>query len=248
MLETTNTDVFTNDFYEREKEKFKVQPGSFGSAKISVLPKITGRLDGYMYKWFGTLYNVPVLHVGNKLWMSVSPMEVQSHHMPIQFAVGRVGVAGLGMGYYVQRILELDVVKEVVVYELNPDVIGLYRNNFGDHPKLTIVNGNFYDIKDEEFDFFYSDIYATGNDLQAIEDMANFMDKNPNVSMYHFWTLESMLFEMIAKGYADDIPAVWQMRYFPFISNFLESDKQTMCNILGSGKKIRDAFIDVGLM
>lgn len=46
--------------------------------------------------------------------------------MAIQLAHGRVGTAGLRLGYFVQRVLEKPEVECVMVYALNDDVLQLY--------------------------------------------------------------------------------------------------------------------------
>lgn len=248
MTAKTNVNIFSKEYYDQEKAKFEVQPSKVGKAEIEIVPKISGRIDGYMYKDFGVLENVPVFTIDGKLWMSLTPMEVQSHYFPINAATGRVGVAGLGMGYYVQQILDKPDVEEVVVYEVDSDTIELYKRNFGKHEKLAILQKDFHDIKGESFDFFYCDIYATQCDSAAIPDMADFLDKNPDVVDYHFWTFEHMLLEMLNAGFAMELPRSWLRTYYPFLQQFLQSDKKNMANIQGNGKRLYEKFADVGLV
>ena len=248
MTAKTNVNIFSKEYYDQEKAKFEVQPGKVGKAEIEIVPKISGRIDGYMYKDFGVLENVSVFTIDGKLWMSLTPMEVQSHYFPINAATGRVGVAGLGMGYYVQRILDKPDVKEVVVYEVDSDTIELYKRNFGKHEKLAILQKDFHDIKGESFDFFYCDIYATQCDSAAIPDMAGFLIKNPNVDRYHFWTFEAMLLEIMHAGLATELPHSWLETYYPVLQQFFQSDKRKLANIRGCGEELYEAFVDAGLM
>ena len=95
-----------------------------------------------------------------------------------------VGVAGLGIGYYVQRILDTEDVAEVIVYEINQNVIDVYLKNFGHHEKVTIKNEDVRTITGEYFDFFYNDIYKNVLDENVIKDMALIINNN-EIDRYH---------------------------------------------------------------
>lgn len=79
--------------------------------------------------WFSDLVprkftNSVLLHVPtNRLWMSLSPLELESHALHIAAAHGKVLVAGLGMGMYLFNILRKPEVTEVHVLESDPSVI-----------------------------------------------------------------------------------------------------------------------------
>lgn len=201
-----------------------------GNISIKYKDDISGRIDGYMYKNFTTLKNIPVLLEKDDVWMSVTPMEIDSHWLPIRLASGRVGVAGLGLGYYIQNILDKDNVDEVIVYEINDDVINLYRKNFGEHPKLTILKENVRELKNEEFDFFYCDIYPNLVDDKAVEDMKLIKDNN-NIDLYYFWTMEYFFinavqdnnFEIYSK-YLSTIPFSLFNGFMDWLNYFMESD------------------------
>ena len=73
---------------------------------------------------------VPMLHgptSGDKnFWMSLTPMEVFSLRPGIEAASGRVLIAGLGMGWLTQKILEKPDVKHVTQIELCQEVINFF--------------------------------------------------------------------------------------------------------------------------
>jgi hypothetical protein len=244
---TTSTNYnhpFSRGYHESELEKIKIEPREY---KDIVLKKetINGRLDGYMYKDYVIDYeNVPVLFIDNTLWMSITPMEIESHYMPIKFAKGSVGVGGLGLGYYVQRILDKEEVTDIVVYETNQDVIDFYIDNFGSHEKLRFIKQDVREMKNQTFDFFYCDIYAQQLDLDAVKDMA-LLTGNNNISHYHFWTIEGVLLEMLLEGH--QIPLMWRNRYGKFISDLID-EKENMLNPLGVGDDFYDEFIDYRLI
>lgn len=222
MFNVVKDNPFTKEFYEQELNKVKFPPSNNGRVSIEHF-KLEGRLDGFMYMDFVVDYpKAPIFKIDGRTWMSVTPMEVESHYMPIQLANGRVGVGGLGLGYYTQRILELDRVEEVVVYELDKDVIDIYMQNFGEHPKLTIHNQSVLEVQNEEFDFFYNDIYESGGELDAIEHMRTLMDNNC-IDTYHYWTMEMSILALVNDGYDSDIPLLWRYIYFPFLTKLMET-------------------------
>lgn len=235
---------FSNEYFEKELKSFAISPQQYNNIDISFVD-VDGRYDGYMYKYFGSLKNIPVLRIDKKLWMSITPMEIQSHYMPILLAGGVVGVGGLGMGYYVQKILNKDTVVQVVVYETDQNIIDLYLKNFGEHPKLEIINQDVLTVKNKEFDFFYMDIYPSGMDDNVFKDMAILCENNM-IDIYHFWTLEAFVLELANEKYFSEIPWIWKMRYFPFLSELISS-KKGLCETVGMAENIIDMMEAVNL-
>jgi hypothetical protein len=242
-MKTKYVNPFTEEYVKSEIEAFKIKEScEYKGLKIVVRDVKAVRLDGYGYKDFGVKYEkVPTFYIDGESWMGLTPMEVESHYMPIKLAEGRVGVGGLGMGYYVQRILDKEDVHEVVVYELNQDVIDFYYQNFGKHEKLTILNESVLDIENEEFDFFYNDIYKEGMDYEAIDHMA-MLGANNMIGHYHFWTMEMMIFDMINSGHS--VPEYWKHVYADFILNLINT--KSILNLLGDGDNIFERFGDSG--
>lgn len=80
---------------------------------------------GYWSPWAHPVRKLWVLRNRGKVWMSVSPMEVesQSHHAAL--AHGNVLVAGLGMGVLVYNLLRNPRVKRVTVIEKERSVYDL---------------------------------------------------------------------------------------------------------------------------
>ena len=68
-----------------------------------------------------------VLVRSGKVWMSLTPMELESQAMHAFYARGTVVVAGLGMGMLLYNIARKPEVKHVVVIEKDPDVIELFK-------------------------------------------------------------------------------------------------------------------------
>lgn len=183
-------DIFNGKYYKQQISNYlDLEEKVVGSATLKyVTPK--GRLDGYMYKDFLLSGDtVPALYINNEVWMSLTPMEVESHYVPIARAKGKVGVAGLGLGYYVQEILEKEEVESIDVYEINQDVIDMYISNFGVNEKVNIINKDIFEVSGKSYDFFYCDIYLSQMDMSAIKDKGKICSVN-SIGDYFFWTQE----------------------------------------------------------
>jgi len=130
----------------------------------SGVPMAMGYFRELQFMTEGTL----VLKHNDKVWMSTSPMELESHMPHIDAAHGRVLVGGLGMGMYLKNILAKPEVTEVVLYEKSMPVWQLFCTTMnpwaweGWH-KLTIRNWTLFreEPDDEPFDYAYIDIWES---------------------------------------------------------------------------------------
>lgn len=227
MLEMI-TKAFDEAYFEKERtwsvNTYPKELVEKGSAKIKPILIKPGRLSGYMYRTFSpeTIETVG-LFINNQVWMSITPMEVESHYLPIQFAEGKVGVGGLGLGYYVNRILDSTLVDEVHVYETNEDVIALYLEQFCQHEKLTIHNEDVLDLKGESFSFFYMDIYADLLSDDVLPDMKKMLNAN-DIEHYHFWGMEVYVVTLMNSGEKVHIP-YGDMLYKAFVRDYVSENR-----------------------
>lgn len=79
--------------------------------------------------WSGAsiVAELPVLARGREVWMSLSPLEIESAEIGIRLARGHVVVMGLGMGWAAAATAMRDPVTAVTVVERDPDVLALHR-------------------------------------------------------------------------------------------------------------------------
>ena len=124
--------IFSTEYTINEIKKVKFH--EYQNKEIKVFYKTLSpfsALDGYM----GTRVEnkkelqIPIFTIKDKIWMSCTPMEMSSHYVPIRKAKGKVGVAGLGMGYYILRIMNKKSVKSKTGKQPWENNIGLPRNN-----------------------------------------------------------------------------------------------------------------------
>jgi hypothetical protein len=168
------------------------------TVKVHSAP-LNGRADEYFNKRFWTgEFEIPMMRIDGKLWMSITPLEIQSMILPIQRAWGYVGTGGLGMGYFPLKCAEKYDVTEVKVYENNKDVIDYFTQNFSHREgfeKIKIFEMDARDIKNESFSYFFMDIYQTQLPNQVLDDCNNFWKKGNQAGIYDIWCQEWALIQ-----------------------------------------------------
>lgn len=98
-------------------------------------------------------------------WMSLTPMEVFSLRPGIEAAEGRVLIAGLGMGWLTQQILEKPDVKHVTQIEICQEVIQFFGQPLDDMfpGKIDFMQGDIWNILPQldlkKFDSIIFDIW-----------------------------------------------------------------------------------------
>lgn len=170
-----------------------------------------GRLDDYLNKnWrIQQGWKVPAMWIDGRVWMSLTPMEIQSAYVPITLAGGVVGTAGLGLGYFPLRAASSPDVEEVHVYELNPKVIRFFMEAFKDRPEMEKIRIHEGDVRKEalyskktkgpSFDFFWMDVYRTLLPDEVIDDIRLF-EKSGSFDVYRFWGQERVVLDSLLAG------------------------------------------------
>ena len=180
---------------------------TIGNASFNKIPFTGGRMDGYLTDRFLTdEFPVARLCRHGRTWMSITPMELESHITHILEATGDVLVGGLGMGYYITEIIKKPEVTSVVVIEQDHEVIEAYNkliesnHEYFHNNKLTIVHGDLFEvlpkIKDQfKFNYAYLDIWldmcfdTLGEDFAKIKDLGGI-----NAHKVGFWGMEKFVY------------------------------------------------------
>ncbi|GKU27091.1 hypothetical protein [Clostridium folliculivorans] len=205
---------FEEEFYI---DKLKIYYDKFKNAKFNNLiinENYLNRLEGYLFLENELSYNNDKLQIleltnGERKYMQFSPKEVQGSFEAIKRVKGKVGVVGLGMGYFLQEILKKEEVTDIVVYEKDKDVISLYEANFSISEKVKLINCDAFEAQRETFDFFYVDIYNYELSKDVVNHFIKFNELH-NIENYLFWGMEHFLLsckvEEIAWVY---VPELW---------------------------------------
>lgn len=139
------------------------RPIARGDAKIDLQVFRGGMVRRYLSSdvHVNRSFDVARLLIKGEVFMSTWPLEIESHINPINWAKGSVYVGGLGLGYYIQSILDKKEVTEIVCVERDHGVIQMYEEVFGTHPKLTVLNDSVFHYRPQfNHDFAYIDIWS----------------------------------------------------------------------------------------
>jgi hypothetical protein len=143
---------------------------------------------------------VPVLIRDGVVWMSLTPMEIESHLVHAALARGHVVVCGLGLGYIVYKMLQNPKVKSITVVEECTDLIANFKSlvdgDWADDPKVTIVNSDaFTYVPPHTIDYLYVDISETLMD-SAVLRYTQAIQRNVKAKEVGFWGQELELIDL----------------------------------------------------
>lgn len=77
--------------------------------------------------FFETEFMFPVALENDRLWMSITPNEIETMKEAIEKAFGNVLNFGLGLGYYAYMISEKNNVDSITIVEMNENIIELFK-------------------------------------------------------------------------------------------------------------------------
>jgi spermidine synthase len=137
-----------------------------------------------------------LLHDG-QVWMSVTPVEIESQGLGVRLARGNVLIFGLGLGWAAAAAAMLPGVDRVTVVERDPDVLALHADCdiFGQLPeaarsRLALVEGDAFDWRpDRPVDLLLADIwlpFVEGDRFAEVKAM----QANVGAAAIHFWGQE----------------------------------------------------------
>jgi len=99
---------FSEEYTKREIKEYGLKTYSKNGIEVETRA-LEGRCDEYLNKAFFTgCINAPIMSIDGEIWMSLTPMEIQSHFVAIKRARGVVGTGGLGMGLLPRKPMSLE--------------------------------------------------------------------------------------------------------------------------------------------
>ena len=140
---------------------------------------------------------LPALSRRGEVWMSLTPMEIESARIGIGLSKGHVLIMGLGMGWAAAATAMRDAVTAVTVVEADPDVIALHRelDLFAQLPeaaraRLRIVQGDAYSYTpDAPVDLLMPDIWLPLINDRRVDEVRE-MQVNVGAAAVYFWGQE----------------------------------------------------------
>ena len=143
----------------REYGGVEMIPGDFVDGEGRVLPQLG---------WFDRSFEFPAIREDGRVWMTVTPNEINTILPAVHESRGKVLTYGLGLGYYAFHCLLKDEVESVTVVERNPAVIDMFRKHllpfFPRREALHIVQADAFDyaanvMSGEGFDTVFTDLW-----------------------------------------------------------------------------------------
>ncbi len=156
-----------------------------------VLPQL-----GYFTKDF----SFPAIYENNRLWMSVTPNEINTMKKPIDEAFGNVLTFGLGLGYFSYMASLKENVKTVTIVEKNQEAIDLFKQHilpkFKTDFKITIIKNDAYDflktMNDSTYDYVFVDIYHDASDGLLVYNHFKEMETKFLKTKFSYWIEETI--------------------------------------------------------
>lgn len=244
-MKTKRRNRFDDAYAQEEIEWYGLKEYNKNGVKVFSV-NMKGRADEFFNKrfWIGEI-TIPMFTVDKQLWMSLSPMEIQSAALAIDNAWGYVGTGGLGMGYFALKCAEKDNVHEVKVWEISRNVIDFFNESFKDRKgfeKIKVIEGDVREMEDQQFSFFYMDIYSSMLGDIVLEDMDNFWKNGNDAGQYHFWGQEKVLLQAVLNEmgiHIEDKESDYFQEFFASYFPFKDGDKEKM-----SKTRLYDEFRD----
>jgi hypothetical protein len=152
--------------------------------------------------FFETEFLFPAVLEEDRIWMTITPNEINTMKEPVEQAFGHVLTYGLGLGYYAYMVSEKANVESVTIVEANEDVIGLFTKyilpQFKNAPKVKIIKADAFvyardHMSEGNYDFVFTDLWHDVSDgIDMYLKMKKYEQQTPN-TVFTYWIEKSIL-------------------------------------------------------
>lgn len=151
--------------------------------------------------FFETEFTYPAVLEQERIWMTVTPNEIETMKEPVAAAFGRVLTFGLGLGYYAYMVSEKDNVDSVTIVEINEDVIHLFKRHilpqFKQAQKIRIVHGDAFDfarthLARNAYDYVFTDLWHDVSDGIDLYLRMKQVERQHPGTKFSYWIEKSM--------------------------------------------------------
>lgn len=160
--------------------------------------------EGRQYPQIGFFekeFMYPAILEEGRIWMTVTPNEIETMKEPVKQAFGKVLTFGLGLGYYAYMVSEKEDVDSITVVETNQDVINLFQTyllpQFKYRHKIKVIKADAFDYAQKfmaqgKYDFVFTDLWHDVSDgLDMYLKMKLFEKRCPN-TLFSYWIEKSI--------------------------------------------------------
>jgi len=151
--------------------------------------------------FFETEFQFPAILENNRIWMTITPNEIETMKEPVNEAFGNVLTFGLGLGYYAYMVSEKDNVESVTIVEMNEDVIRLFKTyilpQFKHAHKITIIQADAFEFAErhmakEQYDFVFTDLWHDVSDGRNMYTRMKTYEKQSPNTIFSYWIEKSI--------------------------------------------------------
>lgn len=145
--------------------------------------------------YFEEAFQYPAVYQNGRLWMSVTPNEINTMKEPISKARGKTLTFGLGLGYFAYMCAIKEDVTSVTIVEKDKSVIQLFEQNilpqFVCKDKISIICDDAFDfldkMRDGEYYYAFVDIYHDAGDGAEIYKKFKKQQNKFKTTQFDFW-------------------------------------------------------------
>lgn len=150
--------------------------------------------------FFEKEFKFPAIYENNRLWMSITPNEIETMEEAIEKANGNVLVLGLGIGYFPYMLSLKENVKSITIIEKSKDAIELFKKHI--YPQFTnkIVNiiemDAFEYLKDidKKINFVFADLWHDVSDGKEIYLKIKKYERKYKEIDFYYWIEKTIKF------------------------------------------------------
>ena len=177
-------DYIRNPYYEnipfnnKKIDSWQIKKGKYKPYELFVFDDFKYENDLVIPQvgYFNEPFYYLAVYDNNRLWMSITPNEINTMKEPINKAKGNVLTFGLGLGYFAYMCSLKDDVKSVTIVEKDERVIKLFKEYilpyFVSIEKINIIKEDAYvylsKMNDDMYDYVFVDIYHDAGDGKEV--------------------------------------------------------------------------------
>jgi hypothetical protein len=146
--------------------------------------------------FFKCTYNYPAIYESNRIWMLITPNEINTIASSINSSFGNVLTYGLGIGYFAYMAHLKDNVSSITIVESNIEVIELFKKfilpqfNYPDKINIIKCDALEYAKKKIKYDFVFVDIWHDPSDGINLYKQFKLYERCDTI--YNYWIEKTM--------------------------------------------------------
>ena len=152
--------------------------------------------------FFNKPFKFPAVLENDRIWMTITPNEIETMKEAVAGASGKVLTYGLGLGYYAYMVSKKEDVDSITIVDKNEDVIRLFKTHilpqFPHADKVRIVKADAFDyaknqMPKENYDFVFTDLWHDVSDGIDLYLKMKKYEKFCTNSVFSYWIEKSIL-------------------------------------------------------